>query len=164
MDKPLVNKKYRLEKFPGKGGWTFASIPEILQDRHAYFGWVRVRGTIDGYEIKKYHLMPSGKGTLFLPVKAEIRKKIGKKEGDWVTVILYPDNTPTEIPEEFLECLSEDEAIHNTFLSYSDSDRKAFIDWIYSAKKDETKIERIAIAMKKLEKGLKCSNKLPGTL
>lgn len=28
--KPLVNKKYRLEKFQGKVGWTYARIPEIL--------------------------------------------------------------------------------------------------------------------------------------
>ena len=30
--KPLVNREYLLEKFPGKGGWTYALIPEILQD------------------------------------------------------------------------------------------------------------------------------------
>jgi hypothetical protein len=28
--KPLVNKKYKLEKFHGKGGWTFARIPDPL--------------------------------------------------------------------------------------------------------------------------------------
>jgi hypothetical protein len=72
-ERPLVNKTYRLEKFPGKGGWTFARIPEILPDKKAHFGWVKVRGTIDGYEIRKYHLMPMGNGSLFLPVKAEIR-------------------------------------------------------------------------------------------
>ena len=51
--KPLVDKKYLLEKFSGKGGWTFARIPEILQNKNAPFGWVKVRGTIDGYKIKK---------------------------------------------------------------------------------------------------------------
>jgi len=76
---PLVDKKYKLEKFPGKGGWTFARIPEILQDKTKPFGWVKVRGTIDGYEIKKYNLMPMGDGMLFLAVRAEIRKKINKK-------------------------------------------------------------------------------------
>lgn len=51
--KPLVDKEYKLEKFPGKGGWTYARIPEVMQDKYKRFGWVRVRGTIDGYEIKK---------------------------------------------------------------------------------------------------------------
>ncbi|HYG01732.1 MAG TPA: DUF1905 domain-containing protein [Chryseosolibacter sp.] len=63
--KPLVNKQYRLEKFPGKGGWTFARIPEIMQDKTKPFGWVKVRGSIDGVEFKKYHLMPMGNGNLF---------------------------------------------------------------------------------------------------
>ena len=80
MEQPLIDEKYLLEKFPGKGGWTYAKIPEILQDKSSPFGWVRVRGSIDGYEIKSYHLMPMGNGNLFLPVKAEIRKKIEKKK------------------------------------------------------------------------------------
>jgi hypothetical protein len=90
--KPLINKKYLLEKFPGKGGWTFAQIPGIPQNKKAHFGWVKVKGTIDGFEIKHDHLMPMGNGMLFLPVKSGIRKKINKKEGDWVHVVLYPDN------------------------------------------------------------------------
>jgi hypothetical protein len=158
MEKPLVNQTYMLEKFPGKGGWTYAAIPEILQDKNAPFGWVRVKGSIDGHAIKNYHLMPMGNGKLFLPVKAEIRKKIGKKEGDWVTVILYPDTEPTEIPEEFLLCLKDDPTAHQTFLSYPNGEKKLWIDWIYSAKKDETKIERIAKALKKLAKGKRFSD------
>ena len=152
MGNPLVNKEYILEKYPGKGGWTYAQIPEILQDKHSPFGWVKVRGSIDNHEFKNYRLMPMGNGKLFLPVKAEIRKKIGKKEGDWINIILFADNTPTEIPEELLLCLKEDLAAHRTFLSYTDGEQKAFIDWIYSAKTDETKVERIAKTLNKLIK------------
>ncbi len=150
MDNPLVNKKYLLEKFPGKGGWTFAKIPEVSPDKHAHFGWVRVRGTIDGYEIKGYNLAPMGGGGLFLPVKAEIRKKIGKQEGDWVSIILYPDNLPTEIPEELKLCLEEDPAIYQAFSSSSHAEQKAMLEWIYSAKTEETKVDRIAKTMNKL--------------
>ncbi|MGB3081296.1 MAG: YdeI/OmpD-associated family protein [Saprospiraceae bacterium] len=150
--KPLVNKKYLLEKYPGKGGWTFARVPEILQDRKAHFGWVKVKGTIDGIEIKKYHLMPMGDGHLFLPVKAEIRKKIGKKEGDLVHVILYPDDEPLEIPEEMLLCLHEEPKALKFFQSISESEQHQYIQWIYSAKKEETKIERMAMAIQRLSK------------
>jgi hypothetical protein len=76
--KPLVDKLFKLERFPGKGGWTYARIPQILPSTDQPFGWVKVRGSIDGYEIDKYHLMPMGNGKLFLPVKADIRKKIKK--------------------------------------------------------------------------------------
>jgi hypothetical protein len=150
-EKPLVNKNYLLEKYPGKGGWTFAAIPEVLQDKHAHFGWVKVKGWIDDFELKNYKLMPMGDGNLFLPVKAEIRKKIGKKEGDWVKVVLFVDQAPTEIPEEFLLCLLDDPKAHQTFLSYSDGQQKEFIDWIYSAKTEDKKVERIAETLRKLE-------------
>ncbi|MBI2279434.1 MAG: DUF1905 domain-containing protein [Bacteroidetes bacterium] len=151
-EKPLVNKRYLLEKYPGKGGWTYTAIPEVLQDKHSPFGWVKVKGRIDNFEIKNYKLMPMGNGKLFLPVKADIRKKIGKKEGDWVHVVLYADNAPIEIPEEFLDCLKEDPIAYKTFLTYTDGQQKEFIDWIYSAKTDDTKVERIAETLNKLVK------------
>lgn len=153
-EQPLVNNKYKLEKFPGKGGWTFARIPELVQDKTKPFGWVRVRGTIDGFEINKYFLQPMGSGRLFLPVRAEIRKAIRKKEGDTVHVILYPDHSATEIPEELVLCFENEPRLHKIFNSYTDSERKAFVDWIYAAKKDETKIRRIDTMFRKLEKGL----------
>ena len=148
----MVNKEDLLEKYPGKGGWTYARIPEVLQNKNSPFGWVKVKGRIDDYEIKNYKLMPMGNGQLFLPVKSDIRKKIGKKEGDWVKVILYPDNAPTEIPEEFLDCLKEDPIAYKTFLTYTDGQQKEFIDWVYSAKTDDTKVERIVLALNKLLK------------
>ncbi|MEI2673130.1 MAG: DUF1905 domain-containing protein [Chitinophagaceae bacterium] len=120
MEKPLINKKYLLQKYPGKGGWTYVVIPEVLQDKRAPFGWVKVKGFIDDFEIKSYKLMPLGNGQLFLPVKAEIRKKIGKQAGAWVNVVLYADNTPLEIPEELLVCLKEDPIAYKTRLSYTE--------------------------------------------
>ena len=159
MDIPLVDKKYLLEKYPGKGGWTYAEIPEIPKPGNTPFGWIKVKGSIDNYEFKNYHLMPMGNGKLFLPVKSEIRKKIGKKEGDWVNVRLYRDNEPIEIPEELLLCLLEDPVAHRTFLSYSDGEQKAYINWIYSAKTDVTKVERIAKTLNRLIKGQKFYDK-----
>ena len=139
-----------LEKFPGKGGWTYAAIPEILQDKHAYFGWVKVKGSIDDFEFRNYNLMPMGNGQLFLPVRAEIRKKIGKKAGDWVNVILFSDNCPAEIPEEFQVCLMEDPDAHKAFAGLSDGEQKKIIDWIFSAKTEDKKVERMAETMNRL--------------
>ena len=153
--KPLVNKKYKLEKFPGKGGWTFARIPEVLQDKEKPFGWVKVRGTIDGYEIKKHSLAPMGDGTLFLAVRAEIRKRIKKKEGDVIHVVLYPDNEPMEVPDEIVRCLKDEPKALKFFESLSENEQKHYIDWIYSAKMDETKVERIGATINRLLDGLK---------
>jgi len=150
--KPLVNGKYLLEKYPGKGGWTYAAIPEVLQSKETPFGWVKVQGTIDNFELKNYRLMPMGNGKLFLPVKAAIRKIIDKEEGDYVDITLFADHNPTEIPKELLLCLRDDPIAHKNFLRYSDGEQKAFIDWIYSAKNDDTKVERIVKTLNKLTK------------
>jgi hypothetical protein len=155
MEKPLVNKKYLLEKFPRKGGWTYVIIAEISKEQRARFGWVKVKGTIDDYQIKNYRLMPMSNGNMFLPIKADIRKKIGKQKGDHVHIIFYTDNDPTDIPQELLLCLLDNPEAHKTFTTYTDAQRKEIIDWIYSAKRDETRVNRIAKILNHLEKGLK---------
>jgi hypothetical protein len=152
MNPPLVNNTYLLKKFPGKGGWTYASIPEVLQDKTAPFGWVKVRGTIDDYEFKHFKLMPMGDGTLFFPVRAEIRKKIKKEAGDEVHIILYQDLSAIEIPEELLICLKDEPQAHKQFLALSEGKQKEIIDWISQAKKEETKVDRIASSIEKLLK------------
>jgi hypothetical protein len=155
MQKPLVNKKYLLEKYPGKGGWTYAAIPEVLQDKHSPFGWVKVKGKIDDIELKNFKLMPMGNGKLFFSIKAELRKKLGKQAGDWVHIVLYADNDAIEIPEEFLLCLKDEPKAYKIFLSYTEGEQKAFIDWIYASKKEDTRIERMAATINKVAKGLK---------
>ena len=153
QDQPLVDRAYLLERYPGKGGWTYAAIPEILQDKSNPFGWVQVRGSIDGYMLSQYKLMPMGEGRLFLPVKADIRKIIGKQAGDWVHVILYEDNSPPVIPPDILDCLSAEPEAQAAFEKRSAGEQKAFIDWINSAKKVETQAERIAQMIDKLLEG-----------
>ncbi|MEH0153838.1 YdeI/OmpD-associated family protein [Limibacter armeniacum] len=155
-EKPLVNANYLLKKFPGKGGWTYAEIPETRQNKENPFGWVKVKGKIDDYELNHYKLMPMGNKKLFLPVKAEIRKKIKKKEGDIVHIILYSDETPLGIPAEIMECFkNESKEAWENFQAFSDSEQKAYLDWIYNAKTDETKAKRIIQMMDKVQQGLK---------
>ncbi len=119
--KPIVDKKYKLEKFTSKGGWTYVPLPGIKITKQNAFGWVKVCGTIDGYEINNFSLMPMSEGVLMLPVKAEIRKIIGKQEGDTVHVILYYDDRPLEIPGELLLCLSDEPRALQFFEKLSDS-------------------------------------------
>ncbi len=155
-EKPLVHKEYLLQKFPGKGGWTYAAIPEVLQNKNNPFGWVKVKGSIDAFEFKHYKLMPMGNGTLFLPIKAAIRKQIGKQAGDYVEVILYADESNIEIPREIIDCFSfEAPKSYETFMSFTDGERKAYLDWIYAAKSDDTKTRRIVKMMDRLQEKLK---------
>ncbi len=156
--KPLVDKKFLLEKFPGKGGWTYAIIPEIAMDKNAPFGWVRVKGFVDSFEISKYHLMPIGNGRLFLPVKGEIRKKIKKQEGDWVHIVLYADFDPIVIPDELLLCMQDEPESLRFFNTLTDGQQQAYIKWMEDAKTMDTKVNRIAKIVDNLLKGIKYHN------
>jgi uncharacterized protein YdeI (YjbR/CyaY-like superfamily) len=153
--KPLVKKKFLMEKYPGKGGWTFVRIPKLPKSTKKNFGYVKVKGTIDGFRISKYNIMPMKDGNFFLPIRTEIRKKIGKEAGAMVEVILYPDNEPLKAPKELLECLADEPAALKFFKTLTDSNKKYYIEWIYSAKKEETKVERMARSIDRLAKGLK---------
>ncbi|NII27727.1 DUF1905 domain-containing protein [Pseudoflavitalea sp. X16] len=154
MEKPLVNKKYRLQRMPGKGGWTYIVIKEITPDMRGKRGMVQVKGLIDDYELKPFNLMPMTNGSMFMPVKVEIRKQIKKSEGDQVKLVLYADDDPLDIPPDLLECLRDEPAAHKTFYGFPESEQKQYIDWIYSAKKEETRVERIAEAINRLTRGL----------
>ena len=138
-----------------KGGWTYIRLSGISTQLKSKFGMVKVNGTIDTYQLSDYNLMPMKTGEFFLPIKAEIRKAIGKQEGDRVALILYAENAAAEMatPEDLLLCLQDEPKAYKKFMAYTEAERKSLLNWIGEAKHDEARIQRITRAIDVLLSG-----------
>jgi len=159
MAKALIKGNFEIEKMAGKGGWSFVLLPLQVPKTGLPFGWYIVRGLIDDYEVEQVKLWPTKTNQLFLPIKAQIRKRIKKQAGSQVYIELYEDNSPVEVPEELQAVLFEFPDASSFFDGLSDTSKKQYIDYIYSAKSQETIERRITKTIEKLELSLKYHEK-----
>lgn len=146
----MLNQEYTIQKFAGKGGWHYIELPEIQPDKHNYFNWVRVKGSIDQYHFGGYNIMPMGNGRMMLGVNAAMRKAIKKGEGDTVWLHLENDPLPNELTTELQDCLVVFPEALAKFKALSAEEQLYHIHHIYRAslpKEKEKRIEQLLIKL-----------------
>lgn len=154
MSALLLDQVLRLEKFPGKGGWTFVRLPEIKTASGKTLGWDKLRVLFDEHEVPEMGLLSLGNGQRFLPVKAEIRKAIGKQAGDQMRLQLFTLLQELDIRSEFLLCLEDEPEAIIHYQSWKASERDKYISWIEQGQNTEQQVERMAKAVDRIATGL----------
>ncbi len=154
---PLKFKAQLTGRGPG-GAWTYVQIPFSVPEVYGRKGQVPVRATINGFTFRN-SLMPRA-GVHILGVGKDILAATGADPGDTVHVELALDDSPrtVTIPADVEAALAQSPATSQSFAALSYSHKKEYVDWIESAKKPETRqnrIEKMAemLAARKTPKG-----------
>lgn len=132
---------------------TFIEIPfDVEKEFGAKRVKVKAKAKFDNVDYRG-SIVRMGMPCFMIGLTKEIRKKIGKGIGDTVSVEIEKDEEEriVEIPIEFESMLNGNNNAKDFFNSLSYSQKKKYITWITSAKKEETKIKRMNEALLKLE-------------
>lgn len=149
-----------LQQFAEKGektGWTYLNIPaviasEIKPNNKLSF---RVKGFLDGVAINGTALLPMGEGEFILPVKAALRKALGKQKGAVVKMQLEEDKDfKISMPEDLAECFADEPEALSNFNKLPKSHQHYYFKWINEAKTEATRAKRIAATLDASSKGL----------
>lgn len=113
---------------------------------------VKVKATFDGYEYRG-SIVRMGGSCYIIGITKEIRKAIGKEPGDNIDVTIEKDEEERIVnpPKELLDKFNNDKDICDFWNSLSFSMKKKYVNWIESAKKENTRLNRINITLEKLK-------------
>jgi hypothetical protein len=145
----LVQFKSTILKFAAQGektGWSYIKIPLAVtqQLKPGHKKSFRVKGRIDDHLINGLALIPMGRGDFIMALNAELRRAIGKRKGDKITVQLLLDERPLKLSAELVECLKDEPEARHFFNTLPPSHQHYFSKWIKDARTETTKTKRIA--------------------
>lgn len=137
-----------IQKYGAKGektGWTFVDMPLDIVTRLklANRREFRIKGKIDDTKVERLVCYPVKNGTFLIALNAELRKKLGKKEGATVSIDFTLDKSEALFSQELLDCLDEEPIAKKQFESLPLSHKNYFHRYIYTAKGADTRAGRI---------------------
>lgn len=112
----------------------------------------RIKGMMDDVRFERLATYPIGEGNFIIAINADLRKKLGKKEGAMVIVKFELDSSEALQSQELMDCLAEDKEALKQFLSQTKSMQNYFHNYINTAKTSATKAARIVHSINAMHK------------
>jgi hypothetical protein len=140
-------KEYKFEAVilkPDKVDSGYIEFPFDVFKEFGKRGQVKVKAYFDGYEYRG-SLVKMGTQCHIIGLNQQVRNAINKKPGDMVQVVIVEDTEKrtVEIPEDLLTAFSEIKEARIAFDKLSFTHQREYVEWISSAKKQETRSSRI---------------------
>jgi len=135
--------------------WTFLTLPRAASAKLPSRGMNSVAGTLNGLAFRAT-LEPDGRGGHWLKVERKLREAAGAQAGDVISLEIAPvaEEPEPKVPADLRKTLAAGPP--NARATWSDITpvaRRDWIQWIESAKREETRLKRIASACDMLAKG-----------
>jgi Domain of unknown function (DUF1905)/Bacteriocin-protection, YdeI or OmpD-Associated len=141
-------------KGPGKA-WSFIDLPFDAEKAFGTKGRVSVKATLGG-ETFHTSIFPNGDGTHHMMFNKAMQTASGAGDGDTVAIKLERDKgEEPEIPASLTAALKVNAAAIAKFEALSPSCRREYANWVLSAKKEETRVDRSAKTVKMVLAGKK---------
>jgi hypothetical protein len=153
----MINFTTSILKFARQGektGWSYIPVTQeqaeqLLPGTRQSF---RVKGKLDKVSIQAMALIPMGGGSFILPLKADLRKKLGKQAGAVVEVKLQHDQNEPELSADFMACIKDEPEALTYFQTLTKGHQRYFSKWIEEARTGQTQAKRIAMAINALQR------------
>lgn len=134
--------------------WSFhyVPIPPAIAEALIEAGLRRVILNVDGREAGRY-LHQNRDGEYRIIVGLSTLRDLGLKPGEVFVGTLRPDPDPdrVDIPDEFLEAMSDHPGARKRFESWTPGKQRSLVSYITQAKREETRWKRAYEMAHKLE-------------
>jgi len=141
-------------KGPNKA-WSFVDLPFDVEKEFGAKGRVSVKASL-GRETFHTSIFPNGDGTHHLMFNKAMQKASGAGDGATVAITLERDKgEEPDIPAPLKAALKGNAAAAARFKALTPSCRREYLNWILSAKRDETRVDRSAKTVKMVLAGKK---------
>lgn len=147
LNRPVTNEK--------AVAWTFLILPREASAKLPSRGMASIEGTFNGMAFQAT-LQPDGQGGHWLRVDRELREAAGAKAGDVVSLDIAPaaEEPEPRVPPGLQKALNAAPAkARSVWSDITPVARRDWIQWIESAKQEETRLKRIKNGCDMLAKG-----------